>query len=82
VRVLELGGGGDFLDEALRAEDRSEVGLEDLEGHLAVVLEIFGEIHRGHAALAQLALCRVAAREGRSETVRSVRHETPPIADR
>ena len=37
--------------------------FENLHRHLAVVLEIFGEIHRGHPALAELALDAVAVGE-------------------
>jgi hypothetical protein len=35
-----------------------------LERHLALVLEVFGQPHRGHATLAELALDRVAVGHG------------------
>ena len=50
--------------EALGADDGGEFGLQDLEGDLALVLEIVGEVDGRHAALAQLALEVVAAFEG------------------
>ena len=56
VRVLEVGGDLDLAEEALAAEDGGELGVEDLDGDLAAVLQVFGEIDRGHAALAQLAV--------------------------
>jgi hypothetical protein len=48
VGVLERGAGGDLLDEPLGAELR----LEGLERHLAVVLEVLGQVHGGHAPAA------------------------------
>ena len=40
-----------------------ELGVEDLEGDGAVVPEVAGEVDRGHAAAAELALEGVAAGE-------------------
>ena len=48
--MAEAGGGLDLAQEALGAERGGELGAEDLDGDLAVVLEIFGEIDGGHAA--------------------------------
>ncbi len=42
--------------KALAAEDRRELRPEDLHGYLALVLQVFGQIHGGHAARAELAL--------------------------
>ena len=53
----------DLLHESLGAEHRGELGLEHFDRNLAIVLEILGEIDRGHAARAELALDAVAARE-------------------
>ncbi len=52
--MLEGGGGGDLLDEALGAEDGRELGLKDLERDLAVVLEVEGQVDRRHPARAEL----------------------------
>ena len=60
VGVLQVGGDADLGQEAFGAEDGGELGAEDLEGHLAVVLEVVGEVDRRHAALAELALDAVA----------------------
>ena len=60
VRVLEVGGGLDLGQEALGADDGGEFGAEDLDGDGAIVLEVVGQVDRGHAALAELALDAVA----------------------
>ena len=40
-----------------------ELGVEDLDGDLAAVLQVLGEVDGGHAALAELALDAVAVAE-------------------
>ncbi len=72
VRVLELRGEADLAQKPLGAEHRGELGPEHLEGDEPVVLEVCGEIDRGHPAAAELALDRVAAREGSPETFEEV----------
>jgi hypothetical protein len=52
VGVLERGAGGDLLDEPLGAEHGGQLRLEGLERHLAVVLEVLGQVHGGHAPAA------------------------------
>ena len=69
VGVTERRGGLDLPEEPLGAERRAEFGPEDLDGDGAVVLEIAGEIDRGHPALAEFALDQVAAGEGGAEAV-------------
>ena len=51
MRMLQRGRGLDLHHEALGADHRGQLGLQDLEGDFAVVLEILGQVHRGHAAL-------------------------------
>ena len=62
--MLEPGGEVDLALEALGAEGGGELGTENLEGDQAVVLEIPGEVDRGHATAAELALEQVAVTEG------------------
>jgi hypothetical protein len=64
MRMLEVRGRLDLGQEALRTDHRGQLGLEDLERDFAFVFEIFGQVDRGHPALAQLALDRVAAFQG------------------
>ena len=62
--------GLDLAQEALGADDGGELGAEDLDRDLAVVLQVLGEVDRGHAALADLPLDAVAVAEGGGERVR------------
>ncbi len=54
----------DFTQEALGADDRRQLGPQHLDGDLAVVLDVLGQVHGGHAALAELALEAVAVGQG------------------
>ena len=58
--MLQPGGDADLLEEPVRSEGGGEVGAEDLQGDLAVVAEVVGEVHCGHPAAAELALDAVA----------------------
>jgi hypothetical protein len=62
VRMLQPGGEADLALEALGTEHVGQLGVKHLEGDRAVVLEVGGEEHRGHAAAAELAEEGVAAR--------------------
>jgi hypothetical protein len=62
--MLKASGELDLVLEALRAERCSELGVEDLERHQAFVLEIAGEVNRGHTPTTELALERVAVGQG------------------
>ncbi len=50
----------DLAQEPLGAEGLGQLGAHHLDRHLAVVLEVLGQVHRGHAALAQHPLDPVA----------------------
>ena len=69
VRMLQPRGDLDLAAEPLGAERRREVGAQHLDRHLAVVLEVFGEIDHRHPALAELALDAVAVGERGGEPV-------------
>src|ERR1051325_2782747 len=70
--MLQRGDGLDLAQEPLGANDGGQLGPEDLDGDPAVVLQVLREIDRGHPALAQLALDRVASREGAGQTALSI----------
>ena len=72
VRMLQIRRGLDLGQKPLGADDGGELGAQDLDRDLAVVLQILGEVHRGHAARAELPLDAVAVGEGGGET--SFRH--------
>src|SRR5438034_6346130 len=78
--MLQGGDGLDLPQEPLGADHRRQLGLEHLNGDLATVLEILGEIHRGHTALAQLPLDPVAVGEACLEALD--RHLAAPRAMR
>src|SRR3954447_3708576 len=60
----EPGGDLNLASEALRAEERAELRPENLERHLAVVLEVVGQVDGRHTAAPELAVQGVAADEG------------------
>ena len=62
--VIQLGGKSDLAEEAFRAERMGELRMENLERHRSVVLQVLGEVDRGHPTAAELALDRVAVGEG------------------
>ena len=62
--VLQPGGSLDLALEALGAEGRGEVGVEDLDGDRAVVAQVMGQIDGGHAAAPKLAVEHVAVAQG------------------
>ncbi len=65
--MLEVGGDLDLGQEAVPAQHGGELGVQHLDGDLAAVPEVLGEIDGGHATLAQLALEAVPVGESRSE---------------
>jgi hypothetical protein len=75
MRVLQVGGRLDLGEESLGPHHGGELGLQDLERDLALVLEVVGEVDGRHAALAELALDTVAAFEGRVQAGDRVAHQ-------
>jgi hypothetical protein len=59
--VLQVRGGADLREEALRPDYGGQLGLQDLERDLPVVLDVLGQIDRRHAALTELPLDAVLA---------------------
>jgi hypothetical protein len=60
VGMLESSGDLDLAEKSFGAQRRPELGMKDLDGNEAVVLEVAGEIDRGHPASPELALEAVA----------------------
>ena len=73
--MLQIGDGLDLAEEPLGADDGGELRPKHLDGDLAVVLEVVGEVHGGHAAGAELALDPVAVGHGEGEPVDGVGHD-------
>ena len=72
--MLKVGGRRDLGEEPVAADDGGELGLEHHERDLAMVLEVLGQVHRGHAARAELALDQVAVGQGRRQAAGDVVH--------
>ena len=75
--MLQRRDGLDLAQEPLGADHGGELGLEDLDGDLAVVLEVLGEVDRGHAARAELALDAVAVGKSCCKVGPGVGHRRP-----
>ena len=78
--MLEVGGDLDLGEEAVAADDGGELGVEDLDGDLAAVLQVLGEVDGGHAALAQLALETIAVGQGSLEPGVLLHYGVPPTS--
>ena len=79
VRMLQRGGKLDLLKKPLRADDRTELGMQQLDRHVAPVTHVLGQIHGRHAALPELAFQPVAISDlfGKAAGARRV-HGTSP----
>jgi hypothetical protein len=72
--MLQPGGDLDLTQEPVSSERRRQIGPQHLHRHPAVVLEITGEIHRGHAAAADLSLDGISLGQGGLQSVYGARH--------
>ena len=63
-----------LTQKTLGSQRRGQFGPQDLHSDLAVVLEVLGQVDRGHATTANLLLDGVAVCEGGLETVEKVWH--------
>ncbi len=76
MRVLQVGGDPDLVEEAFGAQDGGQLGMENLDRDLALVLDIVGQVDRRHAAAAELTLDRVAVGQcGRQAVQHVVAHK-------
>jgi hypothetical protein len=73
VGMVEASGEADLPLEPVGAEADGELGQQHLERDGPVVLEVAGEVDRGHSAAPELALERVAAGEGGAKRRQGVR---------
>ena len=67
--MLKPRSGADLGQEPLGAESRAEVWMEHLYRDVAIVSDVMGQIHGGHAALSDLAVYAIAIRQCFSESV-------------
>ena len=59
VGMLQVGRDGDFAEEPLGAEGGGDLRAHHLDGNRAIMLEVTGQVHSGHASGTELALDRV-----------------------
>lgn len=64
MRVLQIGDGLDLPQEPLGSDHCRQLRPENFDGDSAMVLEIFGQIDRGHTALTKLPLDAIAVGQG------------------
>jgi hypothetical protein len=69
VGVLKPGRRLDLAQEAIRAEHRSEFGVEHLEGDGPLVPDVASEVHGRHAAVPEFLLEHVAVGQSRVEMI-------------
>ncbi len=74
VRVCQASGDFDFLEEPLRAQRRGELRLEHLDGDVAVVPHISGEVHGRHATRSNCPLNHIAVTDRFGEGFGEVGH--------
>jgi hypothetical protein len=67
VRMLEPGNDVDLVEKAVGPQSMGQLGMEHFDRDGTVVSGILGKVNRGHTAVAQLALERVAAEQGLRE---------------
>jgi hypothetical protein len=72
--MIQPGSEADLAEEALGTQGRGELRVEQLQGDPPVVLEVLGEIDRGHSAAAELALETVAVAESVPELDDDIGH--------
>ena len=68
--------------EPLGAEDRGQLGLQHLDGDLAVVLAVVGEVDGRHAALAELTLDLVFVGQGGVQSFEEFGHSAGGLQTR
>ena len=72
--MIELGRDLDLLEKPFSADDSRQFRPKHLHGNLAVMLEVPGQVHRGHAASTNFLLDGVAVGEGGGEAIEKLWH--------
>ena len=74
MRMVKPRGDLDLAEEAFGTEARRKLGVQNLQGDLAIVLEILRQKHGGHAAPSHLALYAVSVGKRWLESGAKVSH--------
>ena len=72
--MVEAGGDLDLAQEPVGADVRSQLRVQDLDRYRTAVLEILGQIDRGHAAPPDFPLKAVSAGQRALQALQKVRH--------
>src|SRR5262249_45509275 len=75
VGMLEAGRDFDLAIEPVGAERGGQLRSQDLDGDLAIVSEVLGQIDSRHAAPAEFTLDRVAVHQDQAEPLQSVAYQ-------
>jgi hypothetical protein len=67
MRVLQPGRGLDLATEPVSVDCRGQLGAQHLEGDGPLVLEVAGQVDRGHPAMPKLALEHIPVLQGGGE---------------
>ena len=73
----ELGGEPDFAEKPIGADRLRDIGPQNLEGDIAIVAKVVGEVDRGHPAAAELTFYRIGLCERRLELGAEVGRHAP-----
>ena len=74
--MLKLGGDPDLAEEAVTAERGGELGKQDLDGDLAAVADVVGQIDDRHAAPPQLSNYRVLFGQREAESLERIANQS------
>ena len=78
--MLQARGGADLSQEPFAAERRAQVGVQHLNGHIAIVLEVVRELHGGHTAGTELAVDAIATAKDGAQSFHGFDHVASPVA--
>ena len=70
--MLQLRSRFDLAEETFTAKRGCELGMQDLDGDIAIVFDVVREVHCRHAARPELALDAVVARQCCVQPIRKV----------
>ena len=79
MRMLQVGGGLDFAQEPLGADDGGELRPQHLDRHLPVMPQVLGEVDRSHPPLAEFVEEAVAVGQGSGEAGDVAQREAPAL---
>ena len=78
--MVQAGGEWYFLKETVTAQTAARLGTQDLHGHAAAVLQVFGQVHRSHPARAEFPVHAVVVRQSRLQPVYGVCHQGAKVS--